>query len=89
MKKHLKQDHEAIKFHNEIPRNQNDNIILHMCQWYKNDKKLKANNMDLRNKVKGLQSNILIKKPRLASNVKKKKEGASLDVLVQALEIAQ
>jgi len=54
LNRHLKQENEAVKSKNEIHRNQNDNILLHLGFWYKKNKKLTARNKFLKRKIMGL-----------------------------------
>lgn len=61
-------------------------IFIYATGTRKN-KKLKANNRLPKNIIKGLQSKILMKKPREFFNIKKRKESTSFYVLAQVFEI--
>jgi len=62
-------------------------MLLKLYHWYKKIKKFKSNSEILKNKIKYLQGRILMRKLRLAVNVKSQRESTSLDVLIQASEI--
>jgi len=84
LNKHLKQEHETLKVHNEIQRTKNDNILLHLALLYDKNRKLKGKNKSIKRKVISLKYKILMKKPRMEVTKKKKKEKkTNLDVLDQ------
>lgn len=61
-------------------------MLLRMSYWYKKNQKPKENNKGLRQKVKGLQGKLFMKKPRQSLNVQSKQTSKNLEVLIQALE---
>ena len=78
-----------MNIQNDVQRTQNDNILLHLWKWYKKNEILKAKNKLLKNKIKGLQCKILIKKLRMETKTKIRKiENTNLEVVSQASKVA-
>ena len=82
LNRHIKQENEALKQHNQLEKVISDNTILNLGRWYKNNRKLKIKNKSLNMAVINLKYKLLMRKPRMAVTSKKSKR-RKLDILAE------
>lgn len=74
LNRYLKTENQTLKAQNGIQISKSDNLILQLSLWYKNNKKLRKENKAMKREIINLKYNILMRKPRMAVNAKKKKK---------------
>lgn len=84
LKRHIKQENEALKEKRKVEKIIHDNTMLHMGLWQKKNKKLKKRCRKLSRELINLKFRCLIRKPRMVVAPRKKRRG--LDVLAEASE---